>query len=71
MIAKSREGQGGEAYSATKAQRHLTRKYEVCVCKETSETGEVPEWSIGAVSKTVVRLLVDRGFESHPLRFCW
>ena len=29
--------------------------------------GEVPEWSNGAVSKTVVRFAY-RGFESHPLR---
>ncbi len=31
--------------------------------------GEVPEWSNGAVSKTVVPLTRDRGFESHPLRY--
>ena len=30
--------------------------------------GEVPEWTIGAVSKTVVALAGYRGFESHPLR---
>src|SRR5580693_6070629 len=30
--------------------------------------GEVPERSIGAVSKTVVPLAGDRGFESLPLR---
>ena len=30
--------------------------------------GEVPEWSIGAVSKTVDLLTEVRGFESHPLR---
>jgi hypothetical protein len=30
--------------------------------------GEVPEWSIGAVSKTVVPCEGHRGFESHPLR---
>ena len=30
--------------------------------------GEVAEWSKAAVSKTVVLLLRDRGFESHPLR---
>jgi hypothetical protein len=30
--------------------------------------GEVPERSIGAVSKTVVPLTGDRGFESLPLR---
>ena len=30
--------------------------------------GEVPEWSIGAVSKTVVPRERYRGFESHPLR---
>jgi hypothetical protein len=30
--------------------------------------GEVPEWSIGAVSKTVVPLAGYRGFESLPLR---
>ena len=29
----------------------------------------MPEWLNGAVSKTVVGRLVDRGFESHPLRF--
>jgi hypothetical protein len=28
----------------------------------------MPEWSIGAVSKTVVRRKVDRGFESLSLR---
>ena len=28
----------------------------------------MPEWLNGAVSKTVVRLLAYRGFESHPLR---
>ncbi len=32
------------------------------------EHGEVPERSIGAVSKTVVPLTGDRGFESLPLR---
>jgi hypothetical protein len=32
------------------------------------DTGEVPEWLIGAVSKTVVALTGYRGFESHPLR---
>ena len=31
--------------------------------------GGVPEWLNGAVSKTVVGRLVDRGFESHPLRY--
>ena len=31
------------------------------------DCGEVPEWSNGAVSKTVVRFAY-RGFESHPLR---
>ena len=30
--------------------------------------GEMPEWSIGAVSKTVVRFTADRGFESLSLR---
>ena len=30
-------------------------------------TGKVPEWSIGAVSKTVVRFAY-RGFESLPFR---
>ncbi len=30
--------------------------------------GGVPEWLIGTVSKTVVRLSAYRGFESHPLR---
>ncbi len=30
--------------------------------------GEMPERSIGAVSKIVVRQLADRGFESHSLR---
>ena len=30
--------------------------------------GEVPEWTIGAVSKTVEVLAGLRGFESHPLR---
>ena len=30
--------------------------------------GEMPERSIGAVSKIVVRRLADRGFESHSLR---
>ncbi len=28
----------------------------------------MPEWSIGAVSKTVVPCEGHRGFESHPLR---
>ena len=32
--------------------------------------GEVPERSNGAVSKTVVPLAGDRGFESLPLRHC-
>ena len=32
-----------------------------------SMTGKVPEWSIGAVSKTVVRFAY-RGFESLPFR---
>ena len=31
--------------------------------------GEVAEWLKAAVSKTVVLLMRDRGFESHPLRF--
>ena len=31
-------------------------------------SGEVREWLNRAVSKTVVRLPADRGFESHPLR---
>ena len=31
--------------------------------------GEVPEWTIGAVSKTVEVLAGLRGFESHPLRW--
>ena len=30
--------------------------------------GEVPEWLIGAVSKTVDLRKEVRGFESHPLR---
>ena len=30
-------------------------------------TGKVPEWSIGAVSKTVVRFAY-RGYESLPFR---
>ena len=30
--------------------------------------GEVSEWLIEPVSKTGVRLLADRGFESRPLR---
>jgi hypothetical protein len=30
--------------------------------------GEMAEWSIAAVSKTVVRLPADRGFESPSLR---
>ena len=30
--------------------------------------GGVPEWLNGAVSKTVVRVLSHRGFESLPLR---
>ena len=30
--------------------------------------GEVPEWTIGAVSKTVEVLAGLHGFESHPLR---
>ena len=34
------------------------------------KTGEVPEWLIGTVSKTVSRLKSGRGFESHPLRQC-
>jgi hypothetical protein len=33
-----------------------------------NNSGEVAEWSIAAVSKTVVRLPADRGFESPPLR---
>src|SRR5260221_4455726 len=33
-----------------------------------SRYGEVPEWSIGAVSKTVRPLAGSRGFESLPLR---
>ena len=33
-----------------------------------SDRGEVPEWSIGAVSKTVVPFTGYRGFESLPLR---
>src|SRR5690349_19039816 len=37
------------------------------VCAPPSR-GEVPEWSIGAVSKTVVPCEGYRGFESHPLR---
>ncbi len=32
------------------------------------EFGEMPEWSNGAVSKTVVPLCRDRGFESLSLR---
>ena len=35
---------------------------------ESSDRGEVPERSNGAVSKTVVPLTGDRGFESLPLR---
>ena len=35
---------------------------------ELSCCGEVPERSNGAVSKTVVPLTGDRGFESLPLR---
>src|SRR5215469_10473888 len=35
---------------------------------EPSHCGEVPERSNGAVSKTVVPLTGDRGFESLPLR---
>ena len=35
---------------------------------ELSGCGEVPERSNGAVSKTVVPLTGDRGFESLPLR---
>ena len=35
---------------------------------ELSDRGEVPERSNGAVSKTVVPLSGDRGFESLPLR---
>jgi hypothetical protein len=31
-------------------------------------TGEMAEWSNAAVSKTVVRLPADRGFESPSLR---
>ena len=38
----------------------VTRRYRSC--------GEVPERSNGAVSKTVVPLTGDRGFESLPLR---
>ena len=30
--------------------------------------GEVAKWSTATVSKTVVGLLLHRGFESHPLR---
>ena len=37
---------------------------------ELSYCGEVPERSNGAVSKTVVPLTGDRGFESLPLRSC-
>ena len=34
----------------------------------TPKIGEVPEWTNGAVSKTVVLFSGYRGFESHPLR---
>ncbi len=34
---------------------------------DAGDDGGVPEWSNGAVSKTVVRYAY-RGFESHPLR---
>ena len=30
--------------------------------------GEVAEWLKAAVSKTAIRFVLDRGFESHPLR---
>lgn len=39
-----------------------TFEYNGCL-----QVGEVPEWLIGAVSKTVV-VSDHRGFESHPLR---
>jgi hypothetical protein len=31
-------------------------------------SGEVAEWLKAAVSKTAIRSISDRGFESHPLR---
>ena len=40
-----------------------------CILGIMLDTGEVPEWTIGAVSKTVVALAGYRGFESHPLRW--
>ena len=35
---------------------------------KAADNGEVAEWSNAAVSKTVVLLSRDRGFESPPLR---
>ena len=40
----------------------------IATAKSLLPDGEVPERSNGAVSKTVVLLAGDRGFESLPLR---
>ena len=70
---KQAEREMRDRYERTVNRKSSYRAFALPACPRSTATmavvpGGVPEWLIGTVSKTVVRLLAYRGFESHPLR---